>query len=49
MKPISRDGADGINQIDILKPDLIITDIMMPYKSVEITAYSKKYTQTFPL
>jgi hypothetical protein len=30
---ISRDGADGINQIDILKPDLIITDIMMPYKS----------------
>jgi DNA-binding response OmpR family regulator len=21
---ISRDGADGINQIDILKPDLII-------------------------
>jgi CheY-like chemotaxis protein len=24
---ISRDGADGINQIDLLKPDLIITDI----------------------
>jgi CheY-like chemotaxis protein len=31
-----------VNQIDILKPDLIITDIMMPYKSgLEITAYSK--------
>jgi YesN/AraC family two-component response regulator len=33
MKPIFQEIADGINQIDILKPDLIITDIMMPYKS----------------
>jgi DNA-binding response OmpR family regulator len=39
-KHISRDGADGINQIDSY--NLIITDIMMPYKSgLEITAYSK--------
>ncbi|MFT5713784.1 MAG: two-component system response regulator VicR [Flavobacterium sp.] len=47
---ISRDGADGINQIDILKPDLIITDIMMPYKSgLEITAYSKSKYPNIPV
>jgi CheY-like chemotaxis protein len=41
MKHIFQD-ADGINQIDLLQPDLIITDIMMPYKSgLEITAYSR--------
>jgi two-component system response regulator VicR len=47
---ISKDGADGINQIDLLQPDLIITDIMMPYKSgLEITAYSKSKYPNIPL
>ena len=40
---ISKDGNDGIDKIGQIQPDLIITDIMMPYKSgLEITAFSKK-------
>ncbi|MDI6031610.1 response regulator [Flavobacterium sp. LB2P84] len=47
---ISKDGNDGIDQIGILQPDLIITDIMMPYKSgLEITAYSKKNYPSIPV
>ena len=40
---ISNDGNDGIEKIGSIQPDLVITDVMMPYKSgLEITAYSKK-------
>ncbi|RKS98661.1 response regulator transcription factor [Flavobacterium sp. 123] len=47
---ISKDGNDGINKIGEIEPDLIITDIMMPYKSgLEITAYSKKNYPTIPV
>lgn len=47
---ISRDGNDGIEKIDSFQPDLIITDIMMPYKSgLEITAFSKKNHSTIPV
>lgn len=47
---VSTDGNDGIAQIGILKPDLIITDIMMPYKSgLEITGYSKKNFPAIPV
>ena len=47
---ISKDGNDGVQQIAIVQPDLIITDIMMSYKSgLEITAYSKKNYPAIPV
>lgn len=47
---IARDGNEGIEKIDSIQPDLIITDIMMPYKSgLEITAYVKKNHPTIPI
>ena len=47
---ISRDGKDGLEKIQSLKPDLVITDIMMPYKSgVEITYYIKKNFPHIPV
>jgi len=46
----SKDGNDGVEQIAIIQPDLIITDIMMSYKSgLEITAFSKKNYPTIPV
>lgn len=47
---ISNDGNDGIEKIASIQPDLIITDVMMPYKSgLEITAYSKKNFPKIPV
>jgi two-component system, OmpR family, response regulator VicR len=47
---ISKDGKDGLEKIESLKPDLVITDIMMPYKSgVEITYYIKKKFPNIPV
>jgi two-component system response regulator VicR len=47
---IAEDGKDGIEKISKTLPDLIITDIMMPYKSgLQITAYSKKNHPSIPI
>lgn len=47
---IAEDGKDGIEKISKTLPDLIITDIMMPYKSgLQITAYSKKKHPSIPI
>jgi len=47
---IAKDGNEGIEKIAIVEPDLIITDIMMPYKSgLEITAYVKKNHPKIPV
>ncbi len=38
----AEDGLIGLEKINSFLPDLIITDIMLPYKSgLEITSYSK--------
>ena len=38
----AEDGLIGMEKINSFLPDLIITDIMLPYKSgLEITSYSK--------
>jgi two-component system response regulator VicR len=38
----AEDGLMGLEKINSFLPDLIITDIMLPYKSgLEITSYSK--------
>lgn len=38
----AEDGLIGLEKINSFQPDLIITDIMLPYKSgLEITSYAK--------
>ena len=47
---VAKDGNEGIEKIGTILPDLIITDIMMPYKSgLEITAYVKKNYPSIPI
>jgi len=44
------DGMEGIEKIDSSNPDLIITDVMMPFKSgLEIIAYSKNRNPNVPI
>ncbi|MCG2611872.1 response regulator [Flavobacterium sp. SM15] len=43
-------GIEGIEKISQINPDLIITDIMMPYKSgLEITLFAKTNYPTTPI
>lgn len=43
---VTDNGRDAIEQIDLQNPDLIITDIMMPYSSgLEIVGKVKKQNQ----
>ncbi len=44
------DGNEGILAIDSLDPDLIITDVMMPFKSgIEIIHHAKKHRPDTPI
>lgn len=46
----AKDGNEGVEKIISAEPNLIITDIMMPYKSgLEITAFSKKNYPKIPI
>ncbi|MBC5834437.1 response regulator [Flavobacterium sp. F372] len=46
----AEDGLIGLEKINSFLPDLIITDIMLPYKSgLEITSYSKANFPNVPV
>ncbi len=46
----AEDGLIGLEKINSFLPDLIVTDIMLPYKSgLEITAYSKANFPNVPV
>lgn len=45
-----KDGLSAIEQISVLIPDLIITDIMLPFRSgLEIIAHSKQNFESIPV
>lgn len=44
------DGNEGIKAIDALTPDLIITDVMMPFRSgIEIIHHAKQLQPDIPI
>jgi len=44
------DGLAGIDKIASFKPDLIITDVMLPYKSgLEIISFAKSLNEKTPI
>lgn len=46
----AEDGLIGMEKINSYLPDLIITDIMLPYKSgLEITSYAKAHFPDVPV
>ena len=45
-----KDGLSAIEKIPVLIPDLIITDIMLPFRSgLEIIGYAKEYFENTPV
>ncbi len=47
---IAIDGNEAFKKIESIQPDLVITDIMLPYKSgLEITSFSKKIHPNVPV
>jgi two-component system response regulator VicR len=45
-----KDGLSAIEKIPVLIPDLIITDIMLPFRSgLEIIGYSKETFENIPI
>ncbi len=44
------DGNEGMRAIDSLRPDLIITDVMIPFRSgIEIIHHAKKFQPDTPI
>jgi two-component system, OmpR family, response regulator VicR len=47
---IAKDGNEGLEKVVSYQPDLIITDIMLPYKSgLEVTSFVKENYPSIPL
>jgi DNA-binding response OmpR family regulator len=47
---IARDGSEAIEKIPEVNPDLVITDVMLPFKSgLEITNFVKENYKNTPV
>lgn len=47
---IVKDGNEGIHAINSVNPDLIITDVMMPFRSgIELIHHAKKFLPKTPI
>ena len=47
---VAKDGNEGLDKINTSQPDLIITDIMLPYRSgLEVTSYVKTNFPKIPI
>lgn len=47
---IAKDGSDAIKRFDRIRPDLVISDIMLPFKSgLEVAHYIKNKSPNTPL
>lgn len=47
---IAKDGNEAIKQFDEVKPDLVITDIMLPFRSgLEVSQYIKNASPEIPV
>lgn len=47
---ISKDGLNAIERIPLIAPDLILTDVMLPYKSgLEVINYVKENHKNIPV
>jgi len=47
---ISKDGLDAIEKIPVILPDLILTDVMLPYKSgLEVINFVKENHSSIPV
>lgn len=47
---IAKDGIEGLEKIKTLNPDMIITDIILPFKSgLEIISYTKENQKHIPV
>lgn len=47
---IAKDGIEGLEKIKTINPDMIITDIILPFKSgLEIISYTKENQKHIPV
>lgn len=47
---VAKDGSDAINRFMKIKPDLVITDIMLPFRSgLEVVQYIKSVSPQTPV
>ena len=47
---LAEDGQEGINMFDAVNPDLVITDVLIPYKNgIEVVAHAKNKRPNCPV
>ncbi len=47
---IARDGQDALDRVKSIKPDIVLTDILIPFKSgLEVISYVKQHLQNTPV
>lgn len=46
----AKNGLDAIERLDVIQPDLVVTDVMLPLKSgLEVTSYCKEKFPHIPI